>query len=107
MITVKVGNLLSQQEAIVHFQLVQVLKLEVGSYCLKVPQSFFPSCKQDYLYNFTAEIFSDFSIVQVICPNNSKVHEKNVSRTHYSITKDPESGLDVTKDLVIYYRTNN
>lgn len=23
------------------------------------------------------------------------------------ITKDPESGLDVTKDLVIYYRTNN
>lgn len=37
MITVKVGNLLSQQEAIVHFQLVQVLKLEVGSYCLRVP----------------------------------------------------------------------
>jgi len=37
MITVKIGNLLSQQEAIVHFQLVQVLKLEVGSYCLRVP----------------------------------------------------------------------
>ena len=36
-ISLKVGNLLPEQEAIVRFRFLTVLKLEYGAYALKIP----------------------------------------------------------------------
>ena len=48
----------------------------------------------------------------MICPENSKILEEpsiegRQPQTHYTINRDPESGLEVKKDIVIYYRTNS
>jgi Ca-activated chloride channel family protein len=43
-VSLKVGNLLAGQEAVVRFRFLTMLKIECGAYVLKVPQSFFPAC---------------------------------------------------------------
>ncbi len=41
-IKIQIGNLLAGQEAVVEIEMISILKLEVGSYCLKIPMQFFP-----------------------------------------------------------------
>jgi hypothetical protein len=70
-ISLKVGNLLPDQEAIVRFRFLTVLKVEYGTYALKVPQSFFPLCDADYLYSFVSEIQASSAITYVSVPENA------------------------------------
>ena len=43
MVKLKLGNLLPGKEAIVTFQLLYVLGIELGAYVLRVPASFLPT----------------------------------------------------------------
>lgn len=72
-VRLKVGNLLSGQEAVVRFRFLTMLKIECGAYVLKVPQSFFPTCQVDYLYNFTASIKAESTISYISVPENAEV----------------------------------
>jgi hypothetical protein len=70
-VSLKVGNLLAGQEAIIRFKFTTILKVEMGAYVLKIPQSFFPLCDADYLYSFIAEIQAQSPITYVSAPENA------------------------------------
>ncbi len=72
-----------------------------------MPISFFPVAESDYNYSFSADIKAESPIVYVSSPDNTEV-KRDPSNPHLvSLTKTPESGLELEKDLVIYYKTAN
>jgi hypothetical protein len=106
-ISLKVGNLLPDQEAIVRFRFLTVLKLEYGAYALKIPQSFFPLCDADYLYSFVAEIQASSTITYVSVPENAETIRNDAKPNLITIERRGASGNEVVKDLSVFYRTAN
>ena len=110
MITLQVGNLLSGQEAVIHLQFLNILKVEAGAYCLRVPLSFFPNTDEanDYGYSFEVQIESSgqISITYVSCPNEAEVIRENGDK-QLVIKKKGESAAGIEKDLLVYYRTSD
>jgi hypothetical protein len=106
-ISLKVGNLMSDQEAIVRFRFLTVLKLEYGAYALKIPQSFFPQCDADYLYSFVAEIQASSTITYVSVPENAETTRNDAKPNLITIERRGASGNEVVKDLSVFYRTAN
>lgn len=85
MVTLKVGNLLEGQEAVIRFRLLHVLRIEAGSYVVRVPISFFPSADDvDYAFSLRADLKADAAIVYVSGPEGAVV------------TRDPENPLHVS-----------
>jgi len=83
-----------------------ILKIEVGAYTLRIPQSFFPLSKEDYLYSFRASITSESPITFVSAPDSAEVTRDEVKTNHAIIERNGASGSSLVKDLVIYYRTS-
>ena len=106
-INLKVGNLLADQEAIVRFRFLTVLKIECGAYSLRIPQSFFPLCDADYLYEFTADITAESPITYVSVPENAEALRPDSKPNMIKIERKGASGSEVVKDLNFYYRTAN
>jgi hypothetical protein len=107
MISLKVGNLLPYQEAIVRFRFLTVLKLEYGAYSFKIPQSFFPLCDADYFYSFEAEIQASSTITYVSVPENGETTRSDAKPNFITIERRGASGSEVVKDLSVFYRTTN
>lgn len=57
-IKIQIGNLLAGQEAKVEIEMISILKIEVGAYCLKIPMQFFPQTSNEFLckYNMLIDI---------------------------------------------------
>ena len=41
-INIQIGNLLAGQEVQVEVEMISIVKIDVGAYCLKIPIEFFP-----------------------------------------------------------------
>ncbi|CDW72326.1 UNKNOWN [Stylonychia lemnae] len=110
-IKLTIGNLLPGQEATLHLQLLNILKIEGAAYCLRVPLHYFPtysSSKNQYSYKFFVEIISDSPVTYLSYPNNSKMVQaySDESLIHIKIEKAQDNVLCLDNDMVIYYRTN-
>ena len=71
-----IGNLLPNQEATVHLQLINILKVEAAAFCFKVPVQYFPSFteqKYGYDYQFTVDIHSEVPITYVSYPSQANI----------------------------------
>ncbi|CDW72219.1 UNKNOWN [Stylonychia lemnae] len=111
-IKLSIGNLLPGQEATLHLQLLNVLKIEGAAYCLRVPLHYFPnysSVQNQYSYQFFVEIHSDSPVTYLSYPNNSKLIKTTSDENllHIKIEKAQDNVLCLENDLVVYYRTND
>ncbi|CDW74866.1 UNKNOWN [Stylonychia lemnae] len=105
-----VGNLLPKQNATLNFQLYNILELQGGAYCFKMPINYFPNFERenyDYDYHFQIEIFSDIPISYVSYPTHGQVskmtHDQDLFQV--KIFKEGKNVQCLEKDLIIYYRT--
>ncbi|CDW91779.1 UNKNOWN [Stylonychia lemnae] len=111
-IKLTIGNLLPGQEATLHLQLLNILKIEGAAYCLRVPLHYFPnysSVQNQYSYQFFVEIHSDSPVTYLSYPNNSKLIKTTSDENllHIKIEKAQDNVLCLENDLVVYYRTND
>ncbi|CDW72325.1 UNKNOWN [Stylonychia lemnae] len=111
-IKLTIGNLLPGQEATVHLQLLNVLKIEGAAYCLRVPLYYFPkysSGLSQYSYKFQVEILSDSPVTYLGYPKDSKmfqtISDKNLLQIQIEKTQDNVFCLE--NDLIVYYRNND
>ncbi|CDW91786.1 UNKNOWN [Stylonychia lemnae] len=105
-----IGNLLPKQSATLNFQFYNVLEIEGGAYCFKMPVYYFPKyeCeKYAYDYHFQIEIFSDIPINYVSYPTHGEVIKMTNDSELFliKIVKEGKSVLCLEKNLIIYYRT--
>eukprot|EP00347_Sterkiella_histriomuscorum_P014110 403362133 len=107
-----IGNLLPGQEAQVHMQLINVLKIEAAAYTFRVPVQYFPNYNEDrfqYNYEFVVNLHSDIPITYVSYPTQAHLAQQtqDENRMHIRIEKTEKSCLGIDRDLVVYYRTND
>ena len=71
MMRLTIGNILPNQEVTVHLQLIHILKVEGGAYCLIVPTQYFPTFddqNNEYNYHYLVDIYSDVPITYISYP---------------------------------------
>ena len=106
-----IGNLLPNQEAQVHLQLVHVLRVEAAAYCLRLPIKYFPSYLENhytYSYNFEVAIDSVSPINYISYPLQgvlSKSESSTNGNLHVTVQKSEQNISTLEKDLVVYFRT--
>lgn len=99
--------MLPGQEAVIRFQLLHILRVECGAYVLRVPIAFFPEAVSDYNYTFSGSISAKTAITYLSAPDKCLVERDAADYSQAKIERSPESGLTLSGDLVIYYRTAN
>ena len=106
----QLGNLLPDQEARIHLQLINVLKVEGGAYCFRFPIHYFPRFDDntiDYPFSYRTEINSDSSITYLSHPLDCEVHKEGENGNIHKVVllRKSDTFKTLKKDLAVYYRT--
>ena len=92
--TVKVGNLLPGQTAVLRLHIVTKLDIVGGFYNMSLPLAFFPDYRKHgisnkdefaYYFNYEVHIESNGSISDLSLPENAEIVEKNRLNTSIKI----------------------
>jgi len=125
LLKMQIGGIQPGQEVIVKVVLVKLLDIEASAYCLRVPTSYViknelevpDSISTDPIsgtYNFRVEVHTQTSLLYISVPSHSQVTkilkkagEPQAGYCHQvTIEKINASTKDLTKDLLVYFRTH-
>ena len=85
-----------------------MLKIEAGSFCLRVPVNYLPESVETYQFTFKVIVRSEHVITYLSCPTNSNVIKEGKEGTFKKVTIEKSGDKDskLVEELVVYFRTN-
>ena len=122
LLKMNIGGIQPGQEVTVRLQIIRLLDIEAGAYCLRIPMTYFikyenaaqvnlavPGSKVDSpdtnTYDFRVEINSLEDLTYVSVPSHSKVTTVKKDKLNQAVIEKINANVaDIKKDIVIYYQ---
>ena len=114
LIKVMIGNLLVGQEAVVEIEMISMVKMDMGAYCVKIPIQFFPPTQVEfpYKYSLLMDVRTTHALQYLSCPKHSNIKkymsdEIQAPQNFVQIELTDMPSNDIKKDFIIYFKTAN